>query len=122
MQETVHGILVLYDRPFETNARTIDEHVEAFEKHSRFPVWSFNTRGGFPATLNAFRFSVIVLHYTLFAPESYHFDKYFRRYVKDTGSYKVAFFQDEQHYCRDRFAFLNDHAVDCVYTLLEPEQ
>ena len=33
---------------------------------------------------------------------------------------QIAFFQDEHHYCQERFAFLNTFNVECVYTLLEP--
>ena len=38
------------------------------------------------------------------------------------SAYKVAFFQDECTRCQRRFAFLNDHAIDCVYTCLEPSE
>jgi hypothetical protein len=97
------------------------EHVEAFATHSRFPVWNYNTDVGFPSTLGAFRFAAIVLHYSLFAPQNYSLNDYFLSYLDGSGSYKVAFFQDEHHYCRDRFDFLDRHSIDCVYTLLEPK-
>jgi hypothetical protein len=121
LTETVDGVLVLHRRAAETNASTIVEHVDAFERHARVPLWTVNTDVGFPAALGAFRFSVIVLHYSLFAPQSYYLNKYFLSYLEQTGSYKVAFFQDEHHYCRDRFDFLDRYRVDCVYTLLESE-
>jgi hypothetical protein len=119
--DKVDGVLVLYHHPVATNAATIMEHVEAFAKHSRFRVWNFNTEVGFPRSLGEFRFSAIVLHYSLFGPQSYRLDDYYLSYLAQTGAYKIAFFQDEHHYCRDRFAFLNRYEIDCVYTLLEPE-
>jgi hypothetical protein len=121
MQKNVNGLLVLYHHPAVTNASTIMEHVHAFEKHSRFRAWSFNTDVGFPASLRRLRFSAVVLHYSLFGPQNYPLDDYYLSYLESTGSYKIAFFQDEHHYCRDRFAFLDRYAIDCVYTLLEPE-
>jgi hypothetical protein len=122
MAENVNGVLLLYHHPGGTNAPTILEHVEAFSKHSRFRVWNYNTDAGFPRALGEFRFSTVVLHYSLFGPKSYRLDDYFLGYLDTSGSYKIAFFQDEHHYCRDRFEFLNRHRIDCVYTLLEPEQ
>jgi hypothetical protein len=121
MPENVNGVLVLYHHPAQTNAPTIMEHVDAFAKHSRFRAWSFNTDVGFPASLGSFRFSAVVLHYSLFGPETYQLNDYFLSFLDRTPSYKVAFFQDEHHYCSDRFAFLDRYRVDCVYTLLEPE-
>ncbi len=121
MPENVNGVLVLYHHPAQTNAPTIMEHVDAFAKHSRFRAWSFNTDVGFPASLGSFRFSAVVLHYSLFGPETYQLNDYFLSFLDETPSYKIAFFQDEHHYCRDRFAFLDRYRVDCVYTLLEPE-
>jgi hypothetical protein len=46
---------------------------------------------------------------------------YFLSFLDEARSYKVAFFQDEHHYCQNRFAFLDRYGIDCVYTLLEPE-
>jgi len=122
MPTNVNGILVLYHHPEGVNAATIMEHVDSFAKHSHFRVWSYNTDPGFPRALGDFRFEAIVLHYSLFGPKSYRLDDYFLSYLDGTSSYKIAFFQDEHHYCRDRFEFLDRHRIDCVYTLLEPEQ
>jgi hypothetical protein len=121
MPKHVNGILLLYHHPEGTNAPTIMEHVEALARHSRFRVWNYNTDSGFPRTLGRFRFSAIALHYSLFAPKGYKLDDYFLSYLDGSNAYKIAFFQDEHHYCQDRFAFLNAHRIDCVYTLLEPE-
>ena len=40
---------------------------------------------------------------------------------KARNSYKIAFFQDEYRYCRQRFEFINHYELDCVYTLVEPQ-
>ena len=61
-----------------------------------------------------------MLHYSLFGILPYRLDDYFLAYLDRASGYKVAFFQDEHHYCGARFAFLNRYRVDCVYTLLEP--
>ena len=120
MATNVNGVLLLYHHPEGVNAATIMEHVEAFGKHSRFRVWNYNTDAGFPRALGDYRFGAIVLHYSLFGPLSYRLDDYFLSYLDGTSSYKIAFFQDEHHYCRDRFEFLDRHRIDCVYTLVEP--
>src|SRR5580765_4208583 len=120
MATNVNGVLLLYHHPEGVNAATIMEHVEAFATHSRFHVWNYNTDAGFPRALGDYRFGAVVLHYSLFGPLSYRLDDYFLSYLDGTSSYKFAFFQDEHHYCRDRFEFLGRHRIDCVYTLVEP--
>ena len=72
--------------------------------------------------LDKINFSGIVLHYSLFGGWDYPLDKGFIRYLdQKKDSFKIAFFQDEYRYCRQRFAFLDRYRVDCVYTLIEPE-
>lgn len=123
MPRDIPGILLLYNRPFTARAGTVQEHVDAFQAHSGFPVWPVNTELGFPPGLQEFRFRVVVLHYSLFHPAGYSLDAGFLDYLHACRqSYTIAFFQDEYHYCQRRFRFLNDHQVDCVYTLLEPAQ
>jgi hypothetical protein len=118
----IDGVLVLYHRTLRTDASTVVDNIAAFRRHSRFPVFEVNTDMGFPAALDDFEFSVIALHYSLFSPLGYYLNDRFLTYLRDCNSYKVAFFQDEHHYCRQRFAFLDAHAIDCVYTMLEPGQ
>lgn len=114
------GILVLYHfiPPY---AETVVEHALAFERHSRFPVWSVNTRERFPAALRDYRFRVIVLHYSLFGGPTYQLDGTYLAYLRDSEpSFRVAFFQDEHYHTAQRFAFVDQYRVDLVYTLLEP--
>src|SRR4051812_36810733 len=120
MKTPVNGILLLYHHPFDESAATITEHVRSFERHSSFGVWSLNTAFGFPAALKSFRFRIVVLHYSLFSTSGYRLDNRFLSYLEQDGIYKVAFLQDEHHYCRARFAFLNNYGIDCVWTLIEP--
>jgi len=117
----VNGILLLYHHPLRRNAATIMEHVEAFERNSRFAVWKVNTEIGFPKNLAKLRFPIVILHYSLWAGMGYHLDEEYLAYLDASrSSYLVAFYQDEHHYCRKRFDFINDFGIRCIYTLLEP--
>jgi hypothetical protein len=123
MTAPANGMLLLYHHPTRQSAPTIMEHVEAFPRHSRFNVWCVNTEFGCPKYLKfrELNFEIVVLHYSLFGAAPYRLDDYFLAYLADTTGYKVAFFQDEYHYCTPRFALLNDYGIDCAYTLIEPE-
>jgi hypothetical protein len=117
--ELINGILLLYHHPLSVDAATVMENVRSFEQHSRFKVWSVNSALGFPASLKDSRFRCILLHYSIFG-QHYALDQQFLDYLEQSsGSYKVASFQDEYQYCRQRFDFLNRHKIDCVYTLVE---
>lgn len=122
------GVLLLYRRPISRwfrDALTIEDHIAAFARHSRFAVHAHNTELGYPRGLDRVRFDAIVMHYSLFGAEGpdYPFSPLFERYLDASeGSYKVAFFHDEHTACGKRFAFLNRHRFDCVFTLLEPPE
>ena len=120
--KSINGILLLYHHPLAANAPTIMEHVNSFRCYSRFKVWQINTELGFPGSLHGIRFGIIILHYSLFGSSQYQLDPKFLNYLEhDRSSYKVAFFQDEYYFCKQRFDFLNRYRIDCVYTLLAPE-
>ena len=117
----VNGILFVYHHPPRVNAQTIMEHVNSFGKYSQFKVWSINTDSGFPRKLGNLQFRVMVLHYSLFGFTPAQLPEEFMQYLGQCeNSYKIAFFQDEHHYCQRRFNFLNDYNINCVYTLVEP--
>jgi hypothetical protein len=117
----VNGILLLYFHPLFLSAPTLTENIHSFARESEFKVWEVNTLFGFPEGLEGLRFRCVVLHYSLFDPWGYRLCERFLSYLeRSPSSYKVAFFQDEYHYCRQRFAFLNRYKIDCVYTLVEP--
>lgn len=127
-ERNVGGVLLLYRRPISRWFRdvlTIDDHIASFRRHSRFPVHPYNTELGFPPGLATARFDAIVLHYSLFGAEGpdYPFSPRFELHLdRNESAYKVAFFHDEHTACGKRFAFLNRHLIDCVFTLLEPSE
>ena len=114
-------ILLLYHHALRFDAPTIMEHVSSFGSHSKFKVHKVNTELGFLECLRTMKFQIIVLHYSLFGMWPCMLNEEFLIYL-DTceSSYKVAFFQDEYHFCRERFSFINRYKIDCIYTLLEP--
>ena len=119
----VGGALVLYHRPIAPlfrDASTVVEHALSFRRHSRLGALELNVHTGIPPALRRLSFDAVILHYSLFA--SYRVDDEFRDYLRSIDAYKVAFFQDEYIGCQDRFAFLNEFGIDCVYTCLEPDQ
>lgn len=116
----VNGILLIYHHPLVPSATTILEHVGAFGRYSRFKVWNLNAELGFPETLGNLEFQGILLHYSLFAPTYMLNDAFLNYLERSRSSFKVAFFQDEYRFCRQRFDFLNRFRIDCVYTLIEP--
>jgi hypothetical protein len=119
------GILVLYHRPaapWMKDASTVREHLHAFKRHSRHRMWEVNVDFGFPPGLEGLEFRAILMHYSIFGMGKYFLDEPWLEYLDRSNAYKVAFFQDECTGCQRRFAFLNDHDVDCVYTCLEPSE
>jgi hypothetical protein len=125
---TVPGILVVYHRPDYrltprpfADAATVREHIHSFARHSRFPVWEVNTDLGFPRRLREVHPTVLVLHYSLFAAGRYLLGEEMHAFVRDADAFKVAYFQDEYHFCRNRFGFVKDVGVDLIYTHVHPE-
>ncbi len=116
-------VVLLYHRPSSRwfpDASTVMEHVRAFPAHSRFPVHALNVDAGFPPQLAGVDPGAIVLHYSLFGSGKYLLSEQFLDWMDESGAYKVCFFQDEYYYCGRRFEFLNEHAIDCVFTHIEP--
>ena len=124
----VNGVLHLYHRPIARapgEADTVMDHIRSFGRYSRFGVWEVNTELGMPSGLRDLSFSAVVLHYSLFGIfANYKLDPDFRAYLREQcgESFTVAFFQDEFFFCQDRFAFLNEFGIDCVYSCVEPER
>jgi hypothetical protein len=116
------GIVLVYhhEPPY---AATVMEHVHSFRDHSRFPVWEVNVDYGFPDVLDGLSPMVLLLHYSLFGASSYQIPPHFLEWMRTVDArYRVAFFQDEHESCPQRFAFIDDYRLDCVYTLLDPGQ
>jgi hypothetical protein len=113
------AVLLLYHRPpprLIPDASTVMEHVSAFKRHSRFPVFELNTEYGFPPGLTGVRPGAVIMHYSLFGSGVYRLSPQFLDWLNGCGAYKICFFQDEFYYCGRRFKFLNDNRIDCVFT------
>ena len=124
----VPGVLVVYHRPDykltprpHSDAATVREHIHAFKRHSQFRVWELNTDLGFPRGLEHVHPTIVFLHYSLFDPTGYRIPPAMRDFLRQAEAFKVAFFQDEFHYCKQRFGFVNEIGVDLVYTHVHPE-
>ncbi|MGA2755812.1 MAG: hypothetical protein ABSF58_00485 [Solirubrobacteraceae bacterium] len=125
---SVPGVLLVYHRPDHrltlrrfADAATVREHIHAFAAHSRFAIWELNADLGLPAGLNDVHPSVVFLHYSLYSPQGYNLSPALAEFVRSIDALKVAFFQDEFHYCRQRFDFVNDVGIDLVYTHVHPQ-
>ncbi len=118
-------VLLLYRKPLSRwygEAGNVDQNVASFARHSRFPVETYNAEQGFPRGLRDVRPDAVILHYTMFGegPGRYPFSPLFDRWLDaSSDTYVVATFQDEHHWCRKRFEFLESHRIDCVFTMLE---
>ena len=116
--------LLLHHRPTHfgfKDAATVGEHIHAFRRHSRFPVWEVNSDYGFPRGLEGVQPGAILLHYSLFGSGEHRLDEGFRAWLRSCDrSVKVAFFQDEHYFCQKRFGFVNEFEVDLVYTHVSP--
>jgi len=119
---TVNGTLLLYHHYIRNEAPTIMEHVNAFLRISRFKTWGVNVELGMPPGIQQLQFRALVMHYSLFGDYPFRLSDEFLRYIEQSReSYKIAFFQDEYQFCPQRFEVLNRLKVDCVFTLLEPD-
>lgn len=127
-RKRIPGVLFLYNRPTlpwaVVDADNVDENIAAFMRHSRLPIWGLNTDLGYRPALDRLDFDAVIAHYTVFVPgtfypRNYLLDQRFLDFLERSEAYKVAFFQDEYHWCHLRFAFLRDFGFNCVYTLLE---
>ena len=123
MQPTeVNGILLVYWFPPGGFAPSMMEHIHAFKRNSRYPVFEWNTAHGFPETLRGYRFQVILLHYSLFGGPIYWIDEKWLAYLnKMENALKVAFFQDEYRLWGLRYDLLERLRIDIVYTCFEPQ-
>jgi hypothetical protein len=118
----VEGIILIYHHTMFLNAPTIMEHVNSFDKYLHYPVWVVNTEFGFPPGLAEMEFRVVILHYSLFGTKKYMLPSSYLDFIERAKkSYKIAFFQDEYRYCQQRFDFIRKNDIDCIYTLLEPQ-
>ena len=110
-ERSVDGVLFLFHHFPGENAPTIMEHVEAFERHSRYPVFAVNVDCGFPRALRSLEFRAVVLHYSLFGGDYYFLDRRYRNLLeRHRTAAKIAFFQDEMRFCT-KVRFDRNHLV-----------
>jgi hypothetical protein len=118
-------VVVIYHRPthwWYKDASTVREHIHAFGRHSRFPVWEINSDYGFPPGLADVQPGAIILHYSLFGSGVYRLDDRFYEWLRTRrDAVKIAFFQDEYYFSQKRFGFVNDYEIDLVFTHVSPE-
>ena len=116
MIEHSSHILMLYHHPFESNASTIYEHINSFEKYSKYDISCINTYLGFPEKLSEIKFQIIVIHYSSWNSIP---DK-FKSYIKTQKDSKIiAFFQDEHMYCKKRFGLIDNLNITGIFTMLD---
>ena len=119
--DSTHDVVILYHSLGQGSATTITEHIAAFNE-STFSIKGINVGEGYPPDLDGKSFPVVVLHYSLFGIWPYSLNEAFLAFLhRSESSFKVAMFQDEYRYCRNRFEFINRYHIDCIYTLLEPQ-
>jgi hypothetical protein len=117
----VPGILFFYEDHLRPNAGTIFEHLDAFVRYSKLPVYLVNLALGLPPGLSSYEFSVTAFHYTL-DPACWWLTPEMHRFLTTrTRTYKVAFFQDEIWFFSERLDFLNRCQIHCLYSRQKPE-
>ncbi|HZZ82182.1 MAG TPA: hypothetical protein VFE62_27035 [Gemmataceae bacterium] len=117
----IPGILLLWEHHLVPEAGTFFENVRAFRRYSQLPVYEMNVTLGVPPALREFEFTVTVFHYSLRPTGTWirpEIDEYLKRL---TRTYKIAIFQDEIYYFRERVDLLNRYAIDCLYTRHKPQ-
>ena len=98
------------------------DHVEAFERYSRFGIQKLNTDVPLPGRVAEIDFELVIVHYSVISAGFYPFTEDHLRWLKTSKAHKVLFVQDELMYCRQRFWFCDEIGVDTLYTLLEPSE
>ena len=118
-------ILVLYHRPVGrrfADAATVREHIHSFKRYSRFSVTEVNTEYGFIPGLEEAQPGAVLMHYSIFGSGQYRLDDRYLAWLRERPDMlKLAFFQDEFYFCQKRFAFVNDNAIDLVFTHVSPQ-
>lgn len=112
--------LLLYFHGYP-QAATVMDHLQSIPTYSQFQTEAVNVhKKEYMQTILSQDWQVVILHYTMFAMDLYYIDNALSKWLKAMNGKKVCFFQDEYFNCVKRFNFLNEYAVDCVYTLVEP--
>lgn len=114
-------LLVLYSHPRRDDAPTIREYVDAFTRHSAHATESWNVRYGITRKLRSLSPGAVILHYSLFGSLPFRLTEDWRRLVASYRCPKIGIFQDEMHYCDERFKLISELDVSAVATLLHED-
>ena len=121
----VEGGLLLYYFPtafWFRDAATIMDHVESFERYSRFGIRRLNTDYPLPAHIAELDFELVIVHYSCVGAGLYPLTEDHLEWLRTSRGHKVVFAQDENRYCGHRFWFLDEIGCETMYTCLEPPE
>ena len=117
---TFDGVLFYYSY-IEKNASTITEHIDSFNKYSKYRILKWNILWGKIPIFEKLNSKFIIFHYSI-PPEDYHKQYWINESIKSSKDiFKLIFFQDEYHYCNERFAFINKFNINTIYSCVPKE-
>lgn len=119
MHVSLPAILHLYWFPLDGFAPSMQEHIDAFARHSSWPVLSWNTALTFPKEVENFRFQAVLLHYSLFGGPIYWLGEQWLAFIKKQDALKTAIFQDEYRFWGIRYALLEELGIDLVFSCFD---
>jgi len=98
------------------------DHVESFERYSRFGVRKLNTDFPLPQRVAELDFELVIVHYSCVGAGLYSMTEDHLEWLRTSRGHKVVFVQDEFRYCGHRFWFLDEIGCETLYTCLEPPE
>jgi hypothetical protein len=104
------------------DAATVSDHLESFERYSRFGIRPVNTDWPLPERVAELDFELVIVHYSCVGAGLYPLTEDHLKWLKTSRGHKVLFMQDENRYCGHRFWFCDEVGFDTVYTCLEPSE
>lgn len=123
MKNNLFDGIILYYRDQGSDASTIEEHINSFEKISKYNILKWNLVYGEPPFFEKLNLKFIIFHYSI-PPIDYSnidwFNHIFNK-TDNTSQKRIAFFQDEYYHCRERFDFVNNSNISTIFTLLNEE-
>lgn len=102
------------------DARTVSDHLEAFQRYSRHQVCELSFFRELPSALDLEQFDAVVIHYTVaigWMP-SHYLSETSRRRLRAYGGLKVLFIQDEYHGVRQFHEQLRSLGIDLLFTVV----
>jgi glycosyl transferase family 1 len=102
------------------DARTVTDHLDAFQRYSRHNVRELSFFRELPSALELERFDAVVLHYTVaigWMP-SHYLGAASRQRLREYRGLKVVFIQDEYHGVHQLHEQLRTLGVDVLFTVV----